>query len=92
MSEITPSVPDDNINWNYATVVSYVRITAPSGTVVTRISLSDNGLQYTSYRKDTVPASGTLCILSHETSELFFKLNAMECLSFHDSLLAFLRR
>ena len=64
VSEITPNVPLDNINWDYVTVVSYVRITAPSGTVVSRIGLSDNGLQYTSYRQDTVPASGTLCILS----------------------------
>lgn len=64
MSEITPNVPLDNINWDYVTVVSYVRVKAPSGTVVTRIGLSDNGLQYTSYRQDTVPASGTLCILS----------------------------
>ena len=39
----------------------------------------------------TAPVSGTLCIqsLRHEP---YFKLNARECLSFHDSLLAFLHR
>ena len=64
VSDITPDVPVDNINWDYVTVASYVRIRAPPGTVVTRIGLSDNGQQYTSYRQETVPASGTLCILS----------------------------
>ena len=64
VSEITRSIPLEYINWDYVTVVSYVRITAPPGTVVTRIGLSDNGKQYTSYRQDTVPAGGTLCILS----------------------------
>ena len=53
MSEITSNVPLDNINWDYGIVVSYVRITAPSGTFVARICLSDNGLQYTSYRQDS---------------------------------------
>ena len=63
MSEITSNVPLNNINWDYGIVVSYVRITAPSGTFVAHIGLSDNGLQYTSYRQDS-PASGTLCIKS----------------------------
>ena len=53
MSEITSNVPLDNINWDYGIVVSYVRITAPSDTFVVRIGLSDNGLQYTSYRQDS---------------------------------------
>lgn len=64
VGEITPDVPPDNINWDYVTVASHVRIRAPPGTVVTRIHLSDDGQQYTSYRQETVPASGTLCILS----------------------------
>ncbi|KAL9968790.1 hypothetical protein ACROYT_G020915 [Oculina patagonica] len=64
VGQITPDVPPDNINWDYVTVASHVRIRAPPGTVVTRIGLSDNGQQYTSYRQETVPASGTLCILS----------------------------
>ena len=53
VSEITSNVPLDNINWDYGIVVSYVRITAPSDTFVARIGLSDNGLQYTSYRQDS---------------------------------------
>ena len=51
VSEITSNVPLDT--WDYGIVVSYVRITAPSGTFVARIGLSDNGLQYTSYRQDS---------------------------------------
>ncbi|XP_022803228.1 cartilage intermediate layer protein 1-like [Stylophora pistillata] len=64
VTNITPNVPYDNINWDYVSVASYVRIRATPGTVVTRIGLSNNGLQYTSYRQGTVPASGILCILS----------------------------
>ena len=86
MSEITSNVPLDT--WDYGIVVSYVRITAPSGTFVARIGLSDNGLQ-----SPRQPLLVEPCALkAYETSEPFFKLNAMECLSFHDSLLAFLRR
>ncbi|XP_078375573.1 cartilage intermediate layer protein 1-like [Oculina patagonica] len=64
VGEITPDVPKDNINWDYVATASRVRIRAPPGTVVTRIGLSDNGQQYTSYRQETVPASGVLCMLT----------------------------
>ena len=63
VGEITPDVPPDNINWDYVQTASRVRIRAPPGTVVTRIGLSANG-QFTSYRQETVPASGILCMLS----------------------------
>ena len=33
--------------------------------MVTRIGLDSNGQSYTSYRQETVPASGTLCILCY---------------------------
>lgn len=65
VGDITPNVPYDNINWDSVEVASYVRVRAPPGTVVTRIGLSSNGQSYTSYRQETVPASGTLCILSY---------------------------
>ena len=61
MSEITSNVPLDT--WDYGIVVSYVRITAPSGTFVARIGLSDNGYNTLLIAK-TAPASGTLCIKS----------------------------
>jgi len=63
VSDITPNVPYDTINWDYVSVASYVRVRAPPGTVVTRIGGTANG-PFTSYRQETVPASGILCILS----------------------------
>ena len=64
VSEITPNVPYDTINWDSPLVASYVRVAAPAGAVVTRIGQSSNGQSFTSYRQETVPASGILCILS----------------------------
>ena len=65
VGDITPNVPYDSINWDSVQVACYVRVRAPPGSVVTRLGLSSNGLPYTSYRQETVPASGTLCILSY---------------------------
>ena len=65
VGDITPNVPYDNINWDSVEVACYVRVRAPGGTVVTRIGLDSSGQSYTSYRQETVPASGTLCILSY---------------------------
>ena len=62
VSDITPNVPYDTINWDYPQRQSIVRIRAPAGTVVTRIHLSDNGQSFTSYRQETVTSSGTLCM------------------------------
>ena len=64
VSEITPNVPYDTINWDSPLVASYVRVVAPPGAVVTRIGQSNNGRSFTSYRQETVPSSGILCILS----------------------------
>ena len=64
VSEITPNVPYDTINWDSPIVASYVRVVAPAGAVVTRIGQSSNGQSFTSYRQETVPASGILCIRS----------------------------
>ena len=64
VSEITPNVPYDTINWDSPLVASYVRVVAPAGAVVTRIGQSNNGRSFTSYRQETVPSSGILCILS----------------------------
>ena len=62
VSDITPNVPYDTINWDYPQTQSIVRIRAPAGTVVTRIHLSDNGQSFTSYRQETVPPSEILCM------------------------------
>ena len=62
VGEITPNVPYDTINWDYESTASYVRVVAPAGAVVTRIHRS--GQSYTSYRQETVPSSGTLCMRS----------------------------
>ena len=64
VGEITPNVPYDTINWDSPLVASYVRVVAPAGAVVTRIGQSNNGRSFTSYRQETVPSSGILCILS----------------------------
>lgn len=64
VSEITPNVPYDTINWDTPFVASYVRVVAPAGAVVTRIGQSNSDRSFTSYRQETVPASGILCILS----------------------------
>ena len=64
VSEITPNVPYDTINWDYPQTASYVRVQAPAGTVVTRIGTSDNGQSFTSYRQETVSSSEILCMRS----------------------------
>lgn len=63
VSDITPNVPYDTINWDYVSVAAYVRVRAQRGTVVTRIGGPANG-PFTSYRQETVPDYGILCILS----------------------------
>ena len=63
VSNITANVPYDTINWDYVSVVTYVRVWAPPDTVVTRIGGTVNG-PFTSYRQETVPASKILCIPS----------------------------
>ena len=64
VSEITPNVPYETISWDSPLVASSVRVVAPAGAVVTRIGQSSNGQSFTSYRQETVPASGILCIRS----------------------------
>ena len=64
VSEITPNVPYDTINWDYPHVASFVRVVAPVGAVVTRIGQSNSDRSFTSYRQETVPSSGILCIPS----------------------------
>ena len=60
VADITPDIPSDSINWDYVATVSYVRVLAPAGAVVTRIGR--DGGQYTSYRQETVPGNGLLCM------------------------------
>ena len=64
VSDITPDVPYDTINWDYEAIASFVRVVAPVGAVVTRIGLSDNGQSFTSYRQETVPSNRILCMRS----------------------------
>ena len=64
VSEITPNVPYDTINWDSPQKRSYVRVDAPAGAVVTRIVGNSNGRSFISYRQETVPNSGILCIRS----------------------------
>ena len=64
VSEITPKVPYDSINWDSPQERSYVRVVAPAGAVVTRIVGNSNGQSFISYRQETVPNSGILCIRS----------------------------
>ena len=64
VSEITPNVPYDSINWDSPQERSYVRVVAPPGAVVTRIVGNSNNQSFISYRQETVPNSGILCIRS----------------------------
>ena len=64
VSEITPNVPYDSINWDSPQERSYVRVVAPARAVVTRIVQNSNNQTFISYRQETVPNSGILCIRS----------------------------
>ena len=62
VSDIPPNVPYDTINWDYEATASFVRVVAPKGAVVTR--LSKRGGSFTSYRQETVPSNSILCMPS----------------------------
>ena len=64
VSQITPNVPYDSINWDSPQERSYVRVDAPPRAVVTRIVRNSRNQSFVSYRQETVPNSGILCIRS----------------------------